>query len=385
MSKETLFQPYTLNGLELKNRIVLAPCTRSRADDKGVHPKEAAYYYAQRAMAGLIIAEAANISPCAKAYPNTPSIYTEEQAQAWEMVVKSVHELECKIILQIYHGGRISHPLTQPDSQVPIAPSAIKPNGMIFTKKGPQEFVQPREMDAGDIARVVSEFENAASLAKQAGFDGIEIHSANGYLLDQFLRPCANKRTDSYGGPIENRMRLLMDVVKAVSTSWSLDQVGVRISPTNEYNSISDGNPQETFIHVAIELSKAGISFLDVIETGMVSRHVKNENKTATTQEFDWTIIRENFKGVYMANGDYTRERAINAIDSGHADLVSFGRDFLSNPDLPFRLEHDLELNPPDKDSFYEGGPIKGYIDYPFHPKNADYQKKYRAVFSLPE
>jgi N-ethylmaleimide reductase len=379
--REALFRPFNMNGLELANRIVLAPCTRSRASEEGVHPREASFYYAQRAMAGLIIAEAAYISSSGKAYPNTPGLYNEEQAHAWEPIVRSVHELGCKIVVQLYHGGRVSHPLTQPNNQVPMAPSAIKATGLIFTKAGVKEFAMPREMDADDIARVILEFRNAAAVARRVGFDGIELHAGNGYLLDQFLRSSANARRDKYGGSVGNRMRLLMEVVEAVTSVWSSDRVGVRVSPVNDYNSMGDDDPHETYLRVATELSRIGIGFVDVVETGMVSRHVKPEKPTAQTQDFNWGVIRDSFRGIYMANGGYTRTRAIDAINSGRADLISFGTDFLSNPDLPFRLEYDLELNPPDKDSFYEGGPVKGYIDYPFHPKNEAFAARVYALF----
>ena len=380
-SREALFGPFDMNGLHLSNRIVLAPCTRSRANEDGVHPKEASYYYAQRAMAGLIIAEAAYVSSTGKAYPNTPGIYNEEQARCWEPIVQAVHALGCKIMVQLYHGGRVSHPLTQPNHQVPMAPSPIRIDGLVFTRAGVKEFVMPREMASDDITRVVLEFRNAAAVARGAGFDGIELHAGNGYLLDQFLRSSANKRRDMYGGSVGNRMRLLMEVLEAVTAIWSSDRVGVRVSPVNAYNGMDDENPEETFLRVADELSRAGVGFLDVVETGMALRHVRAEKQTTKKRDFNWSVIRSNFHGIYMANGEYTRTRAINAVNSGHADLVSFGTDFLSNPDLPFRLEHDLELNPPDKDSFYEGGPVKGYIDYPFHPQNKAFAARVHSLF----
>jgi N-ethylmaleimide reductase len=350
-----LFTPIKLGRNELRNRIVMAPLTRNRAGEGNVPQPLNVKYYEQRASAGLIITEATPISEMAHGYPATPGIHSEAQIAGWKQVVDAVHAKGGKLFLQLWQVGRISHPSLLPDNALPVAPSAIKPAGQAFTYTGLQDFVTPRALATEEIPGIVDDFRLAAENAMAAGFDGVEVHGANGYLLDQFLRDSTNLRTDQYGGSIANRARLLLEVVSAVSKVWGPDRVGVRISPINPFNDIRDSQPQALFNHVAEALSPYGLAYLHVVEVGMAGE---------TAPEFDFDQLRSAYRGNYMANGGYDKARGNAAIASRHADCVAFGVPFIANPDLVERFRIDAPLNPPDQNTFY-GGTEKGYTDYP--------------------
>ena len=351
-----LFNPVRLGKIEMKNRIVMAPLTRNRAAMPGNIPQAInATYYAQRATAGLIIAEATPISPMAHGYPATPGIHTQEQVAGWRQVVEAVHGAGGRIVLQLWHVGRISHPSLLPDNALPVAPSAIKPAGKAFTYSGLQDFVTPRALETDELAGLVAEYRQAAELAKQAGFDGVEVHAANGYLLDQFLRDGTNQRSDQYGGSIANRTRLLLEVMSTVCKVWGADRVGVRLSPINQFNDIRDSYPQALFTHVMEALNPFNLAYVHVVESSMTGD---------TPQTFDFKALRQACRGNYLANGGYDKARGNAAILSGHAEAVAFGVPFIANPDLVERFRRDAPLNTPDQKTFYGGGE-QGYTDYP--------------------
>lgn len=350
-----LFSPVTLGSISLNNRMVMAPLTRNRAGEGGVPQDLNATYYAQRASAGLIITEATPISAMAHGYPALPGIYNDAQVAGWKKVVDAVHAKGGKIVLQLWHVGRISHPSLLPNGALPVAPSAIKPAGQAFTYQGLVDYVEPRALDVSELPAIVQDYVHATKCALAAGFDGVEIHSANGYLLDQFLRDGSNKRTDNYGGSFENRARLFMEVTQAVVNVAGADKVGVRISPVNPFNDMHDSNPQALFNYVADSLNQFNLAYLHVLE-GDVG---------GTTQAFDFVELRKHFKNAYMANLGYDKARGNAAIASGHADVIAFGVPFLANPDLVERYKTDAPLNMPDQNTFY-GGAEKGYTDYPF-------------------
>lgn len=352
-----LFEPVELGPLQLPNRIVMAPLTRSRAKEGDVPGELAIEYYAQRASAGLIIAEATQISPQGKGYVFTPGIYDDAQVQAWQRITEAVHRKGGHIFLQLWHVGRISHPSLQPGHALPVAPSAIKPEGEAYTDEGFVPLVTPRALETGEIAGIVEQYRVAAQNAKAAGFDGVEIHAANGYLLDQFLRDKTNRRTDQYGGSIANRARLLLEVADAVTSVWGGERVGVRISPLSSFGDIADSNPEPLFKHVVQQLNTRKLVYLHVIE-----------GDTGGPREvpggFDLQVLREAFDGLFMANNGYDMELAQRTLKAKRADLIAFGRPFISNPDLVERLKRGAPLNEPDKDTLYGGG-AEGYIDYP--------------------
>lgn len=353
-----LFSPITLGAISLKNRIVMAPLTRSRAPkDSGVPQAINVTYYEQRATAGLIITEATPISPMGHGYPFLPGIYTDEQVAGWKKVVDAVHAKGGKMILQLWHVGRISHPSLLPNNVLPVAPSAIKPAGQLYSYEGMVDFVEPRALDASELPAIVADYVHATKCALAAGFDGVEIHAANGYLLDQFLRDGTNKREDNYGGSIENRARLLMEVTKAVVAVAGSDKVGVRISPVNPFNDIEDSSPQALFNDVADSLNQFNLAYLHVVEGGI---HDADE-----AGSFDFVALRKHFNNAYMANLGYDKVRGNAAIASGHADVIAYGVPFLANPDLVQRYKTDAPLNEADGNTFY-GGTEKGYTDYPF-------------------
>lgn len=349
-SPSALFEPIDVGTLRLPNRIVMAPMTRSRANEWDAPHGMNAEYYAQRATAGLIITEASQISQQGKGYPRTPGIYSFRQIGGWQQVTKAVHSAGGRIFLQLWHVGRISHPTFQPDEGLPIAPSAIRPAGEIFTDGGLKPFVTPRAIDANEIPALIDQFKQAAINAKAAGFDGVEIHAANGYLIDQFLRDGTNRRTDSWGGPKENRARFLFEVIDAVNAIWESNRVGVRLSPCGSFNDMSDSNPISTFGYIVDQLSEYRLAYLHVVETRSV--------------DFDWEDLRGRFKGIYMANEGYGFDGASLAVETGHADLVSFGAPFIANPDLVERFRIGGPLNDGHRPSFY-GGDASGYLDYP--------------------
>lgn len=353
-----LFQPYLLGDIALSNRIVMAPLTRCRADPLTDAPAELnAKYYAQRASAGLIISEASQISSQGKGYPWTPGIYSAAQIEGWKQVTDAVHEKGGRIFIQLWHVGRISHPSLQVNGELPVAPSAIRPKGQAFTEAGMQDFATPRALETNEISGITGQYETAAKNAQQAGFDGIEVHAANGYLLDQFIRDGTNRRQDAYGGSLENRARLLMEVIDAVSSVYGENRIGVRLSPVSSVNDMADSDPMLTFSYVIEQLNRAKIAYIHMIEG--VTRGPRN------VEGFDFKLARKNFKGTYIANNGYDRELALSAVDSGDADLIAFGRPYIANPDLVERLHLNAPLNEPDTATFYGGGE-QGYTDYPF-------------------
>lgn len=350
-----LFVPVTVGRLILPNRIVMAPLTRNRAAAGGVPQAMNVEYYRQRASAGLIISEASPISPQGIGYPGTPCIYSTAQVAGWREVVTAVHDAGGHMFLQLWHVGRISHPSLQPDGQLPVAPSAIRPAGEAITYEGMQPFVTPRALATEELPEIVQHYVRASRLALEAGFDGVEIHAANGYLIDQFLRDGSNQRTDTYGGSLENRMRLLQEITTAVCAAVGADRVGVRLSPENSFNDMHDSAAQQTFNHVAGQLGSYGLAYLHVVEGDMMSGG----------RQIDYDAIRNRFGGVYMANCKYDLVRAQQVLQSGGADMVSFGTLYIANPDLVERFRRGTALNTPDPETFY-GGDEHGYTDYPF-------------------
>jgi len=348
-----LFSPIRLGSLELRNRMVMAPLTRNRAPD-GMPTALMAEYYTQRATAGLIITEGAQISDQGIGYPATPGMHSDAQAKSWKKITDAVHAKGGRIVVQLWHCGRVSHPDFHA-GELPVAPSAIQPAGQAFTYTGLQDFVTPRALGLDEIPGIIEQYRHAARIAMQAGFDGVEIHSANGYLLDQFLRDGSNRREDAYGGSLANRSRLLCEVSEAVCSEIGADKVGVRISPVNAFNDMHDTDPQGLFNHVAETLSEFGLAYLHVVEVSMAGEQANS---------VDMQQIRQRFNGAYIANGAYDKARAQAAIAQDRADLVAFGTAYLANPDLLERFRLDAPLNAPDQATFY-GGDARGYTDYP--------------------
>jgi N-ethylmaleimide reductase len=343
-----------MGALKLPNRIVMAPLTRNRAGEGNVPTELNILYYTQRASAGLLITEASQISATALGYPATPGIHTEQQVAGWKKLTDAVHAKGGQIFIQLWHVGRISHPSMLPDNILPVAPSAIQPDGEAITYEGMQAFVTPRALEIEEIKVITADYVHAAKCAKEAGFDGVEIHSANGYLLDEFIRDGSNKRTDNYGGSVENRMRFLQEVLTAVKDVWPADRIGVRLSPENRFNDIEDSQPQTTFNAVVDMLSQHGLAYLHVLEGDML----QGERKV------DYTELKRRFKGLYMANMGYTKQSAEAALQEGSADMLAFGQLYIANPDLVERFAQSASLNEPDQSTFY-GGDEKGYTDYP--------------------
>ncbi len=356
--QEKLFTPLQLGDLTLPNRVIMAPLTRNRALPDGDVPHELnAKYYAQRASAGLIIAEATQISPEGKGYIQTPGIHSDAQVAGWQKVTDAVHAKGGRIFLQLWHVGRISHVSLQPDGKQPVAPSPIAANAQTFIETGFADVSEPRALETDEIARLLDDYRKAAENAKAAGFDGVELHSANGYLLDQFLRDGTNKRTDAYGGSVENRTRLLAEVLDTITKVFSPKRVGARFSPFSTFNDMSDSDPMTTFATAIARANDAGLGYLHLVEGEMgQSRNLP--------PDADMAKLRAGFDGAYMANNGYNRQLAIKAVESGAADLIAFGRPFLANPDLVKRLEKGAPLNEPDQNTFY-GGDARGYTDYP--------------------
>ena len=359
---DILFSTFKLGDLTLPNRIVMAPLTRSRSSQPGDVPNDLnAQYYRQRAGAGLIIAEATQVSPQGKGYAFTPGIHSDAQVEGWRKVTSAVHEAGGRIHLQLWHVGRISHPSLQPNGEKPVAPSAIKPEGAqtyISAESGMVDIPEPRALSEEEIPAVVEQFRLGAENAKRAGFDGVEIHAANGYLLDQFLRSESNQRTDAYGGSVENRLRFPMMVVEAVVGVWGAERTGIRVSPTGSANAMRDADPVATYGALAKRLDEAGIAYIEVVEDSFQGNLEQGRPQAVID------AIRENFKGPYIGNGHYTGDEARERIEAGQCDLASFGRPFISNPDLPERIRQGAALNEWDASSFY-GGDERGYTDYP--------------------
>lgn len=357
MSTVDLFTPLQLGPLRLPNRIVMAPMTRNRAATGNVPGDLIRNYYRQRASAGLIITEGSQVAPEGQGYPFTPGIHSPEQVAGWRRVVDTVHAQGGRIYLQLWHVGRVSHPSLLPGSALPVAPSALRPAGQVYTFKGLQDFVTPRALETTEIPAVIDQFRNGARLARDAGFDGVEIHGANGYLLDQFLRDGTNRRSDVYGGSIANRARLMLEVTEAVCGVWGAERVGLRLSPLNPFNDIHDSDPQATFGYVAGQLNRFGLAYLHITALGA-------DAPGAAGPAFDLRELRRIYTGVYMVNAGYDKARANAALAAGEADLVAFGVPYIANPDLPERFAQDAPLNAADPATFY-GGDAKGYTDYP--------------------
>ncbi len=361
-----LLNPLTLGPYQLKNRVIMAPLTRMRAGEGNVPQAMSVEYYRQRAGAGLIITEASQISPQGQGYPSTPGIHSAEQVAAWRQITDAVHAAGGRIFLQLWHVGRISHSSFQPDARPPVAPSPIAAAGQTMTAQWSMApYETPHALTLDEIPRLIEDYRNAARNALQAGFDGVEIHGANGYLLDQFLEDNSNQRTDAYGGSIENRARLLLEVTDAVCEIWGADRVGVRLSPFGSFNDMADSDPAAHFAQIIGWLSDRKLAYLHLIQPRATSAGGSDDvdaNAPDTAKMF-----RANFDGVLIAAGGYKPDTADAAIAEGHADAVAFGRLFIANPDLPARIGQDATLNAYDRPTFYGGGE-KGYTDYPFLP-----------------
>jgi len=359
-----LFRPARLGPHSLNHRVVLAPLTRMRAFDAATPTELMAEYYAQRATpGGLLISEATVISPFGFPHHNVPAVYSDAQVEAWKLTTDAVHAKGGIIYLQLWHGGRASHPKLQPDESLPPAPSAIIPEdgGSMLPDGTRAPFVTPREMTSDEVQSTITDFANATTLAMKAGFDGVEVHGANGYLPDQFLQDGSNHRTDAYGGSVENRARFLLEVVEAVSVEIGADRVGVRISPNNPFNGISDSDPATTFSHLTRELNKRKIGYLHIIEP----RVRGNEDHELGAPSVAARELRPLFEGTLISAGGFTRNTGNALVSEGVADLIAYGRHFISNPDLPERFRRGIELTPYDRSTFY-GGDGHGYTDYPF-------------------
>jgi N-ethylmaleimide reductase len=352
--KNSLFSPISLGDMTLANRIIMAPLTRNRAGDGNVPQDMNVEYYRQRTGAGLIISEGSQISATGVGYPGTPGIHSKLQIEGWKRVTHAVHEQGGRIFIQLWHTGRISHSSLQPGHILPVAPSALKAAGQAMTDQGLQDFETPHALTLKELPGIVDEYATAAQNAKKAGFDGVELHAANGYLLDQFLRDGTNRREDSYGGDVAKRMRLLVEVVEKCIEVWGSHRVSVRVSPENTFNDIKDRQPQQTFNAIATKLSDYPLAYLHVLEGDMMTGK----------REVDYVALRNCFSGLYMANNGYDLDSGNRAIAQNHADMVAFGKLFIANPDLPERFAKNLPLNKPDHATFY-GGDEKGYTDYP--------------------
>ena len=352
-----LYEQFLLDDLLLKNKVVMAPLTRSRAKLDGSPTDLMATYYQQRATAGLIIAEATQICQQGQGYIATPGIYNSAHIAGWKKVVDQVHAKHGLICLQLWHVGRISHTDFQPNQEPPLAPSAIQAKSKVYNDKGFLDTSMPRALEENEIAEIVNQYVEAAKNAKEAGFDMVEIHAANGYLIDQFLRDQTNKRSDAYGGSIENRSRFLLEIIDAVLSVYPASRIGCRIAPVSEFNDISDSNPKELFTYVAKELGKRKIGYLHIIEG--------NTGGARDNIEFDYMNLYHSFKAsggvASMANNGYTKELAESAQEK--IDLICFGRPFISNPDLVEKLKNNIPLTLGDEGTFY-GGDEKGYVDY---------------------
>jgi N-ethylmaleimide reductase len=353
-----LFESLQLGSLVLANRVFMAPLTRNRAHADGVPGELAATYYAQRASAGLIVTEATQISPMGKGYFDTPGIHSTEQVRAWSRIVESVHNSGGRIFLQLWHVGRISHTSLLPNNAQPVAPSAIRANSQTLIASGLVPVSEPVALTASGIKETLDDYRRAAANAKEAGFDGVEIHAANGYLIDQFLKTGSNRRTDEYGGSASNRVRFLTETVERVLEVWESSRVGVRISPTGGFNDMTDDNPRETFSVAVARLNSYKLGYLHIVETAQNSKGSSEEDLALSAH------LRTLWKGIYIVNGGYDGPRGEEALQSGRADAVAYGRAFLANPDLPRRLELGAALNEPDPTSFYGGG-ADGYTSYP--------------------
>lgn len=346
-----LLAPFQLGPMRLANRVVMAPMTRNRANADDAPHALNALYYAQRASAGLIVTEGTQISPQGKGYPGTAGIHSAAQIAGWKLVTEAVHAKGGRIFAQLWHVGRITHAALLPPGVTPVAPSAIAPNGAVNVGSGKVPYATPHALTTDEIRGIVQDYAQAARNALAAGFDGVEIHAANGYLIDQFLRDGTNRRTDAYSGTLDNRARFLLEVAEATRAVWGPGRVGVRLSPVNAFNDIADSDPQRSFDFFAAALGECDLAYLHAVETRNLP--------------FDWPAFRRRYKGVYIANGGYDLARAQAALDSGDADLVSFGVLYLANPDVVERFRTGAPFNAPVRATYY-GGDARGYTDYPF-------------------
>ena len=345
----SLFTPLNAGAFSLKNRVVLAPLTRCRASAGRVPNDLMREYYVQRASAGLMLTEATSVTPMGVGYPDTPGIWSDAQVEGWKKITDAVHGAGGTILLQLWHVGRISDPLYL-DGALPVAPSAIAAGGHVSLVRPLKDFVTPRALELSEIPGILADYRRGAENAKRAGFDGVEVHGANGYLLDQFLQDSTNKRTDEYGGPIENRARLMLEVVDQAIDVWGADRVGLHLAPRGDSHTMGDSDPLATFGYVASEVGKRKIAFICTREY---------QGPDAISPE-----LKKVFGGVFIGNEKFTKDSAEAAINAGTVDAVAFGKQFIANPDLPERFRLDAPLNPPDPASFY-GGTEKGYTDYP--------------------
>ena len=356
MATSKLFEPYKLGPITLSNRTVMAPLTRNRAVAGLVPNPLAVEYYGQRASAGLLITEASQVSQQGQGYQDTPGIYSKEQIAGWRKVTDRVHERGGHIFIQLWHVGRISHTSLQPNNGAPVAPSAVRAKTKTFVGGTFADVSEPRALELSEIPGIIDSFKRGAANALEAGFDGVEIHGANGYLLDQFAKDGTNKRTDAYGGSIENRAKLMLEVAKAVSAEAGAARTGIRISPVTPANDVSDSNPQPLFDHIVDGLNAEKLVYIHVIEGAT--------GGPRDVAPFDYASLRKRFDGTYIANNGYDLELANKVLAANEADLIAFGKLFISNPDLVERLKSGAPLNAPDKATFYGGG-AKGYTDYP--------------------
>jgi N-ethylmaleimide reductase len=359
----TLFSPVKIGPYQLSHRVVMAPLTRMRSDPGDIPSDLMVKYYSQRASkGGLIISEATPVSIRGYGYAGAPGIYSDRQIEGWRRVTDAVHAKGGRMFLQLWHVGRQSHTDLQPNGEAPVAPSAIAAEGYAYTKEGEVPFSTPRALALEEIPGIIEEFRTGAERALRAGFDGVEIHGANGYLPDQFLQDGTNKRTDEYGGPIENRARLLLEITQAAVSVWGADRVGVRLSPSSTYGSMLDSDPAATFGYVAGQLDRLGIAYLHVVEPRIKGTEDVAKGQAPVAAQ----NLRQKFSRTLIAAGGFAGESAAAIVAAGDDDLVAFGRHFIANPDLPERLRRKLPLNRYDRSTFY-GGDGRGYTDYPKH------------------
>lgn len=354
MSSSLLFEPLQVGAMEIPNRVIMAPLTRCRADEGRIPNDLMRDYYVQRASAGFILSEATSVSPMGVGYPDTPGIWSREQVAGWKRITDAVHLAGGRILLQLWHVGRISHPMYL-NGESPVAPSAIAPAGHVSLTRPQQPYPVPRALETSELPGIVEAYRQGAQNAQEAGFDGVELHGANGYLLDQFLESSSNQRDDEYGGSVENRARLMLQATDAAIDVWGGSRVGMHLSPRGDSHDVGDADPAATFVYVARELGKRGLAFICAREGLQGDKRFGPDLKRA---------FQEAGGGAYIANEGFTREAALRVLAAGEADAVAFGREFIANPDLPHRLQIDAPLNAPDTGTFYAAG-AHGYTDYP--------------------
>lgn len=345
----SLFDPLQIGAITLKNRVIMAPLTRSRSGSDRIPNDLMVEYYRQRSGAGLILSEATSVTPMGVGYADTPGIWSDEQTEGWKKVTDAVHAEGGKIFLQLWHVGRISHPMFL-NGELPVAPSAIRPDGHVSLVRPKQEYVEPRALETDEIPGLIEAYRQGAENAKRAGFDGVELHAANGYLIDQFLQSGTNKRTDQYGGPIENRVRLLNEIVDALIKVWGAERVGIHLAPRGDSHDMGDADPKALFTQVAKDMAARGVAFLALREY--------------FAEDSLLPEIKKAFGGNVIANEGLTREIAEDLLNKGYADAAAFGRDYIATPDLPERFRKDLALNKANPETFYAGG-ADGYTNYP--------------------